>query len=271
MVYDCFNFFNELDLLEIRLNVMDEVVNQFVIVEASKTHQRRPKPMNLEANWSRFKDFEHKITYIKLEGGYPNFFTRWRPVKTWDIERIQREKFFEGLTNANDDDRVIISDLDEIPNPDLIKKLLNEEKPQVFIQRIYKYFLNSVCYNETWRGPVLLPYGMLKNMTIKLARLLRDDKILKREGIEVDFVEDGGWHFTTIGDIEKIIEKMENFAHKEFNTQEMKDEDRIQKIIEEGGDIFGFNWKFRLEEMNETYPKYLLKNQEKYSHIIKSP
>ncbi|XOV91880.1 MAG: hypothetical protein ACFHWX_16940 [Bacteroidota bacterium] len=270
MVYDCFNFFNELDLLEIRLNVLNEVVDRFVIVEANRTHQGKSKPMNLEANWSRFKDFEHKITYLKLEKGYPNFFTRWRPVKTWDIERIQREKFFDGLQEAADTDRVIISDLDEIPNPDLIRVNLTAEKPKVFIQKIYKYFLNSVCYNETWRGPVLLPYGTLKNMTIKLARLLRDDKILKREGIEVDFLDNGGWHFTTVGDIEKIIEKMENFAHKEFNTKKMKDEDRIMKIIEEGGDIFGFTWKFKLEKMNDTYPKYLVQNQMKYNHLIKT-
>lgn len=259
MVYDCFNFFNELDLLEIRLNTLNKVVDRFVIVESSRTHQGKSKPFNLEANWDRFKAFHDRITYLKYDKGFPHFFSRFRPVKTWDYERIQREKFFEGLTNAKDDDLVIISDLDEIPNPLEIEKNKVTTTPLIFIQKIYKYFLNSVCYNETWRGPVLLPYRILKEMTIKKARLLRDDKILRREGIEVRFIEDGGWHFTTIGNIEQIIEKMEAFAHKEVNTTSLKDSDRILKVIEEVAiflDIPGsLSWNLLTKPTLPTYKK----------------
>ncbi len=268
MIYDCFNFFNELDLLEIRLNILRDVVDRFVIVEANRTHQGKPKPMNLEANWSRFKDFEDKITYLKLEKGYPTFFSRWRPVKTWDIEFVQRELFFEGLKHANDDDRVIISDLDEIPKPASIMKNLKAEEAVLFHQDIFRYFLNCRCINDRWPGPVMMSYGKLKTINTYLARLHRDPKIVRKKKFEVIDEQDGGWHFTSMGGVDQIIEKLEAFVHKEFNKKELKDPERLKKIIEEGGDIFGSHWKFEMEPLNDSFPPYLLNNQQRYSHLL---
>ncbi|MBV6643042.1 MAG: hypothetical protein KI791_20155 [Cyclobacteriaceae bacterium] len=268
MIYDCFNFFNELDLLEIRLNVLNDVVDRFVIVEANRTHQGKPKPMNLEENWSRFKDFEHKMTYLKLEKGYPTFFTRWRPVKTWDIEYVQREMFFEGLKEAKDEDQVIISDLDEIPRPESISKHKNSKQAILFHQDIFRYFLNCRCNNDRWPGSVMMPYGSLKNINTYLARLHRDPKIVKKRGFEIIDESDGGWHFTSVGGIDHLIQKIEAFAHKEFNTNELKDPRRLEKIIKEGGDIFGSDWKFELEEISDTYPLYIQKNKDKYYHLL---
>ncbi len=269
MIYDCFNFFNELDLLEIRLNVLNEVVDRFIIVEANRTHQGKPKPMNLEANWDRFKAFESKITYLKLEKGYPTFFTRFRPVKTWDIEYVQRELFFEGLKDAENEDRIIISDLDEIPNPKMITSNLNEDVPLVFVQKYFRYFLNGICRDKTWPGPVMLSYKRLKEINTKIARLHRDPKYVEKKNLKAKVITDGGWHFTTIGNIEKIIAKIEAFAHNEFNKEEFKDPKKLQKLVNEGGDIFGQSWDVEFERINDSYPQYLLDNQNRYKHLIK--
>ena len=270
MIYDCFNFFNELDLLEIRLNVLNDVVDRFVIVEANRTHQGKPKPMNLEENWSRFKDFEHKMTYLKLEKGYPTFFTRWRPVKTWDIEYVQREMFFEGLKEAKDEDRVIISDLDEIPRPEKIISNLSEEIPLVFDLKYFRYFLNGLCPEKTWTGPVMMSFKDLKQMDTKIARLHRDPKYVDKHGLKAKKLNDAGWHFTTIGSIDKIIAKIEAFAHSEFNKNEFKDPDKLAEIISKGGDIFGSDWDVKFEKLNDTYPEYLIQNLSRYQHLIKA-
>ncbi len=269
MIYDCFTFFNELDLLEIRLNELNSVVDKFVIVEANRTFQGKPKEMVLKTEWNRFKEFEKKIIYIELQSGYPNFFTRWRPVKAWDIENLQREQFFKGLTDAQDEDTIIISDIDEIPNSDQILRHVDTDHPVVFVQNMYKYYLNCICYNDTWRGPVLIPYKLLKKRTIKLTRLLRDDKIINREKIRVTLQENGGWHFTTVGGVDKIIEKLESFSHTEFNNKKSKDPERIARMIKEGKDILGYDWKFMIEPINDSYPEFIQQNQKKFSHLIK--
>lgn len=81
--------------------------------------------------------------------------------------------------------------------------------------------------------------------------------------------EDGGWHFTSIGSTKQLIEKIEAFVHKEFNKSDFKDPARLTRIIEEGGDIFGSGWKFEIEALNDSFPDYLLKNRNKYNHLLK--
>ncbi len=270
MIYDCFTFFNELDLLEIRLNTLDKVVDKYVIVEANRTFQGNAKPMFLEKHWDRFKKFEDKITYIKIEKGYPNFFTRFRPVKSWDLENFQREFFFKGLRTANEDDRIIISDVDEIPNPKAIQKHLKNDHAIVFEQKYYRYFLNGICPDKTWPGPVMMPLKKLKKMSIKTARLHRDPKFSKKMNLQSELVSNGGWHFTTVGGVESIISKIEAFSHKEFNKEEIKNPERLEKIISEGGDIFGSDWDVKFEKLNDTYPEYLLQNLSRYQHLIKA-
>ena len=114
-------FFNELELLEIRLNELDPVVDQFVLIEATRTHQKKPKSLIYNENKSRFRKFENKINHIILDK-YPTVFTKLRPVKNWHYEKHQREMLKLGLKDLQDNDGVIVSDLDEIPSAEAIRK-----------------------------------------------------------------------------------------------------------------------------------------------------
>ena len=142
-VYDCFTFFNEIELLEIRLNELDNVVDYFVIVESTRTFQKKDKPLYLNLDDERIIKFKDKIIHVVVDD-FPNFFTHWRIPKTWDYENHQRNAISRGLVNAMPDDIIIISDVDEIPNVDKLTENLKLNKPIVFEQRFFYYFLNYV-------------------------------------------------------------------------------------------------------------------------------
>ena len=144
MVYDCFPFFNELDVLEIRLNVLDEVVDKFVIVEMSKTHTGIDKPFYFEQNKARFKKFLHKIIHIKVDD-IPSTENLDKVDSAWLLENYQRDQIMRGLKDAKDSDIVLISDCDEIPNPVRIReyKQNRESGIRIFKQSMYHFFLNN--------------------------------------------------------------------------------------------------------------------------------
>lgn len=121
MLYDCFTFFNELDLLEIRLNILNDSVDKFVIVEATRTQNNKEKCLYFEENKARFAKFEDKIIHVVVKE-FP------QKLEQWTIENYQRNEIMRGLVNCKDDDVIIISDLDEIPNPKYIKKYKNTKK-----------------------------------------------------------------------------------------------------------------------------------------------
>ena len=114
MIYDCFTFFNELDLLEIRLNILYEKVDFFVIVEANKTHTGKDKPFYVQESFARFERFKEKIKYIQV--------TDMPSGNAWTLENFQRNCIMRGLDKLADDDIVAISDLDEIINPDVFNR-----------------------------------------------------------------------------------------------------------------------------------------------------
>ncbi|MFZ2310324.1 MAG: N-acetylglucosaminyltransferase, partial [Patescibacteria group bacterium] len=137
MIYDCFTFFNELDLLEIRLNILDGVVDKFVLVEATKTFSNIDKPLYFNENKERFKKFEDKIIHIIVDD-YPVFETAW----TYDWH--QRNCIARGLVNCKLDDVILVSDLDEIPDPSKIIEYKDYPGVKVFKQRMFYYFLNNL-------------------------------------------------------------------------------------------------------------------------------
>ena len=136
MIYDCFSFFNELDLLEIRLNVLKDVVDKFVLVEAGETHSGKTKPLYFKENESRFAAFRDRIIYVCIER-FPDVCTT-----DWARENYQRNAIADGLKGAKDDDVVLVSDLDEIPRPEKIVEFAGRPGVKVFDQTYYAFYLN---------------------------------------------------------------------------------------------------------------------------------
>ncbi|HXA00714.1 MAG TPA: hypothetical protein VNW99_01930, partial [Cytophagaceae bacterium] len=160
MIYDCFSFFNELELLELRLNELSPIVDKFVIVEATKTFQKKDKPLIYQKNKERFREFSNKITHIVVDE-FPGFFYKFRKPTAWDYGDFQKDQVMRGLSDAKPDDILIISDIDEIPKPEKINFYKGSTGIKVFEQNFYYYFLNGLSVKkgdspDLWRGPVML-------------------------------------------------------------------------------------------------------------------
>ncbi len=273
-VYDCFTFFNEMDLLEIRLNELDEVVDYFVVVESTRTFQKKDKPLYLNLNDERIVKFKDKIIHVVVDD-FPNFFTYFRVPKTWDYENHQRNAISRGLMNAKPDDIIIVSDVDEIPNAKKLADNINLNKPVVFQQRFFYYFLNYIMTKATsessiiqknnmiyWRGSVMIRY---KDFTsAREVRNLRND-------LSMTQIEEGGWHFSYIGGIDAIISKLKSFSHVKETKQLLNnadDKEKISKIISQGKDLFDRDMSFKALPLSEPFPKYLINNIKKYEKLL---
>jgi beta-1,4-mannosyl-glycoprotein beta-1,4-N-acetylglucosaminyltransferase len=283
-VYDMFPFFNELEILEIRLNELDPVVDVFILSEARHTFQKKPKELIFEKNKDRFARFLPKIRHIIVDE-LPGFFYKWRVPNAWHVSDYQKSQVVRGLYDAQDTDSIIFSDVDEIPKASAVAVARGKSCVTVFEQRIYAYYLNNICiffdtkgrdcvaqYNRDglgwWRGSVMMDYASFCKIdkSIKRMRLLHD-----RPEPEVYVMKDAGWHFSSIGDVERIALKLESYEHSEANTDENKNPELMRRRILEGKSIFSDNQSlYRLVSIDKTFPDYLLKNQTKFKHLIAS-
>lgn len=125
-VYDCFTFYNEFELLELRLKSLWNVVDYFVIVEADKTHTNKPKPFYFWERQDDFKEFFPKIRHLPVEMNVP-----FKGTGDWSIENAQRDAILYGLEDAAPDDLILISDLDEIPAPEIFQRLHENNLPLI--------------------------------------------------------------------------------------------------------------------------------------------
>ena len=290
MIHDCFTFFNELDLLELRLNTLDPVVDRFVLVEATLTHQGRPKPLHYAENKERFAAFHHKIEHVVVDRYPAN-----AGADAWVYEKHQRNSIALGLKGIAADDRVMIGDVDEIPRPEKVAEAASMCGMRVFRQRMFYYYLN--CVNAThqgsegyrWNGTVMIDASMLDRPPQhyrELAMLLLSTfppplirslyytaKLrwrLLREGIRLRYIDEGGWHFSYLGGVDRIISKLEAFAHTEYNKPEYKDPERIRRAIAQGEDIFGRDFHYRFVPLDDTWPRYVLDNRDHFAGCIGS-
>lgn len=284
-IYDCFLFFNELDILELRLEILNDIVDKFVIVESTVTFSGKEKPLFFNENKDKFKKFEDKIIHVIVNDTPDDFINLpyvsnplsdadnvknrilkyvessegWgRHEKQWGRETYQRESIFYGINECLDDDIILISDLDEIPNPKEILNLKNTVSDSIldFKQKTYYYYFNLLKeYN--WSGTKCLSYGNLKNKSINLIRQNKHT---------TNIVENGGWHFSFMGGPERVKTKIDAYSHQEFNNPYILSS--VENNIVEENDPF-FRGKLLKVLIDDTYPSYLLDNIEDYKDYIK--
>ncbi len=253
LVYDCFMFFNELDLLEIRLNELNDVVDKFVIAESTRTFSNDIKPLYFLENKEKFSKFLHKIDYIVTdETNLPKF------ESAWTYEHFQRNIMQQKLEGCSDDDIIIISDLDEIPDPEMILKYKDKEGIKAFDLKHYNFYLNYITPDEPWtRGPKVLFYKDLRNTNLTSVRLGKGEHI-----------PEAGWHFSYLGGLEKVIYKIKSASHQEYNTPYHMRKERIESIINRGDDLFERGYGFKIVPLDKSFPEYIIKNKSKYSALI---
>ncbi len=267
-IYDCFMFWDEDLLLDLRMNILNKYVDYFVIVEGNKTWQNNKKKFRFRID--KFKKFKNKIIYIKVDD-LPN------GKNPWLRENFQRNCVSRGLKKAYDDDLIMISDLDEIPNPKAIKFFKKTMRYAVLEQKLYYYKFN--LQSETY--PVWLGTRICIKKFLKSPQWLRELKFKKRPFWRLDkyrlnnILEDGGWHFCNLKSPKKLLYKYKNvcetndeFVFKDKISKKYLKESLFKQSIENGLPILGREEKFKKKKLDKSFPAYLIKNKKLYSKWI---
>ena len=264
-IYDIFTYNGEEDILEIRLSILYDHVDKFIIVEAPTTFSGLKKPLYFEKQKERFAKFSDKIRYFVIDD-YPNdkeicaLADRSPNVpkkgpEHWRREFYQKESIKKALVGLNNNDICFIGDLDEIWNPDV---LIDYSRDDIFKlrQEVYTYYLNNRS-NERWAGTVVLKYKNIKNNCLNHLRTKALTEYL--------YIKNGGWHFTNMGGLNEVARKLnDSYTRESYKTEQVEKnlEVRFGKK-----DYLGRNFKFIIDE--SSLPEYVVKNKEKYKKLFK--
>lgn len=248
-IIDCFIFYNELDLLHIRLEELYNRVDKFVIIEANYTFAGNKKGWNFEENISRYSKYVDKIIYIKVED-MPN------NGNAWDNEYHQRNALTRSYSMFEDDDIIIISDLDEIPRNEIIQKIRDRtiQIPVRLGMKFYNYNFN--CFISQTQHNVPAVYY------VKDARGITPQKIREQH---VHIIPDAGWHLSWFGDAEFCKNKIKNFAHQELNNEYFLSHlDARRAMYQDYYPESGRNWDFNHIFLDSTLPECVLDRRFKF-------
>ena len=258
-IYDCFQYFNEEHIADLRFNILNKFVDYFVIVESTVNHQGKQK--KLQFNIDNFKKFKNKIKYIIVDDTPENI---KKPHKGGEslVEQHQRNSLMKVLNKAEDEDLIILSDVDEIPDLNKLN-LFNKKNYAVFSQKMFMYKINLLNLDENnWHGSKIC---LKKNL--KTPQWLRNLKFKKYPFWRLDkprnlqIIQNGGWHFAYLQSAENISQKIKSFAHGEFNKEHLSDEEKIKQRIQKGEDIFERGFKLKRINIDDSFPDFIKQNQ----------
>jgi len=272
-IIDAFIFFNEIDTLKIRLSLLYEKVDTFVICESNITHSGSKKNYNFLEHKDEFSSWMDKIVFIKFEPDISNLdFSKkdlsYNPSSpAWKIEVEHRNCLANFLSTQDSNDIAVVCDVDEIWNPSLSDFLrsgqIHHEAARLEMQFHY-YHLNCIGVGESnskWAYPFFAKVGYI-NSNPNLSKI--------RLQATLPVIENAGWHFSYLGGAKKVSEKINAFAHQETNTEEINDLKHLEQCINLGIDHLaraGHEWAFY---PIDRYPENLKKVMRKFPHLIKS-
>jgi beta-1,4-mannosyl-glycoprotein beta-1,4-N-acetylglucosaminyltransferase len=286
-VYSATQFCNEIDLLYLRLEILDPLVDYHIITESNITHSGISKPFNYEDNMEIFKKFWPKIKYqkfsqfpksyehldpdttdnelLKLVYQKLNAHTHWpKNHNGYGNDAIEKEIVLLQMGDCKPEDIIISSDLDEIPDPKSLKEVLDNFEPDKvynFKQRMFYYYLN-IEKEDNWIGPTVMTFEKFKYGSVSDFRLHRRDYL----------VNPGGWHWSYMGGVDKVKDKVEAINEYQFNVPIVKDnlKANIDNCLVNGHDLFYRPCKFWKVPINlENYPAYLVEHIDEYKDYIK--
>ncbi len=265
-IFDCFQYFNEDHIADLRFNILDEYVDFFVIVESTVNHQGQTRKLHFDKN--KYKKFQNKLIYIEVDDT-PDDIKKPHTGGESLVEQHQRNSIMKGLNKSQDNDLIILSDVDEIPDLNKLK-VFDKNKYAVFSQKMFMYKLNLLNLNENnWHGTkICLKKNLkspqwLRNLKFKKYPFWRIDK---QKNLQI--IDEGGWHFAYLQDVKNISKKIKSFAHGEFNKAEIVSEKNIELKINQGEDVLGRGYKIKKIEIDSSYPEYIVNNKGKLKNWI---
>jgi beta-1,4-mannosyl-glycoprotein beta-1,4-N-acetylglucosaminyltransferase len=286
-VFDQFRFFNEFEILEMRLEILWDYVDKFIITESRFTHSGIPKELNFNNNIILYSKYKYKIIYNVIEDIPKNFtsFTIKKPYSlnfskidpnsnqpfilnslSYQREAYERDRQVQGILSLDaatisDDDILILSDIDEIPNPKIFNSTDWIEANKVYAcnQRAYLYKLN-LLYQENWTGSRIFRMSYLKSGEKSFHEIHAYTK-------DYLLIKEGGWHFSWMGGTDRFLEKIAAMPESDtFNTKETRE--RAEYIIDNKLDPLGRKLTLSKVEIDQSFPRYVLENKEKYGKMI---
>ena len=267
IIYDCFQFFDEEHILDLRLNILNEFVNFFVIVESTTDHQGNPKKLNFDSK--KFTKFNNKIIYVVVDDTEEAIKKPHIGGESL-VEQHQRNSLTKGLKNCHDDDLIILSDVDEIPDLNKLNMFEKKNKYAVFSQKMFNYKINLLNETESdWHGSkICLKKNLkspqwLRNLKFKKYPFWRIDKLRN-----LQIIANGGWHFAYLQSPENISKKIKSFAHGEFNKVNFTNQANIEEKINMGVDIFDRGISYKKVPIDSSFPQYIVNNKEKFKEWI---
>lgn len=306
-IYDCILFMNEFEVVDLRFNILDPVVDYFIVVEADRNMKGDKRELLFEKNKHRYEKFAHKIIYQTIEPPsqfidlsiidnpltfkdkcinetfkqmLTTFLFKRYSEPNYGILYYTREAMKIPLEHCNDNDVIITSDCDEIPNPEILQRLnefYRDDEFYSFTQTCYNYYLNVLreshinniahryegsepytgIKSARWKGSKMSSFKMLKNYSLNEIRMQPSNDI-----------ENGGWHFSFMGGAESIKQKLMAGCIDRNYDDIPKLVENIEKTLKNLSGITYNDDRLTKIEIDESFPEYLLKNLEKYKHLL---
>ena len=292
-IYDCTTFYSEKMMLDLRFNILNNNVHKFIVVESCFSHSGEKKNYNF--NIDDYPKFKDKIIYLKITEEPEDLYKDKNEVKNSSYKRLNSIKRIEqsydhmmkGIIDAEDDDLIIISDNDEIPNLDSKRFKESNKNFIIFKQLLFYYKFNLFHELMPWFGSkackkkCLKSFSDLRNLKNKKYPFWRLDSYFSNiKEISLEIIPDGGWHFTNIKTAEDLYIKMKNFGHHDEFDESKLTVDDLRKKIDDGVVFYDhfadktsqnkWNNEYRLKKIeNHILPKYLIENLNNYKEWFK--
>ena len=263
-LFDCITFFRENFITNVRMEIIGNEVDFFVICESKYDHKGKKKDLNFKL---KNKKFKKKVIYLVIDEPF-NLSNN-----PWENQAEQREHIFNGLKFAKPDDYILFSDPDEIPNPIALKNLKLKNKYGIFMQKCFCYKFNLFNkYESPWEGTRVCKMKNLKSIDYMRQKIRSKNisssklNILKNKDIQI--IQNGGWHFNSLMKPREISLKLKTFAHEEFSGAKFSNLKIIKKNIINKKDLFRRDWTYDEVNLDKSFPKYILKNKKKFKNWI---
>jgi len=290
-IIDCTSFYNEHMMYEVRLNILKDKIEKFIVTESTFSHSGKKKKLNFDINnYLKFKD---RIVYIVIDkepDGIEEENNDPSIQRSNSLKRIalSYDESLKKLGNFSSNDFIMLSDNDEIPNLNSDKFLKNKNSIVLFNQLFFYYKFNLLYDKMIWPGTKgcrkskLKSLSWLRNIKLKRYPFWRLDTLFSEtKYIDLNIVNDGGWHFTNLKTPEQMYEKFMNFGHHdEFRLSGITVDNIREKIINKemfynhfadksSANKWKSNYKLKLVD-EKLLPKYLINNKIKYNEWFSS-
>lgn len=268
-VIDCFSFFNEFDILDIRLAELNDVVDYFVICESTYTYMGQPKPLHFMENKERYRQYANKIIHVPITK-YPD------NINQFQRDAYQREGMMAIIKDCHPDDLVIHTDIDEIPRVEAIKAAMDFDGITYMSMWMYQYYLNLLERKDWWHGYIIPKKYIDQIIDFKLKEQAQGKEWegyfltfaryaliyeASRMNIHTQIRENSGWHFTNMGGLDVLEKKFHSYAHADDPWPNlMKNRSRLKQQIDLGVRIFHFEKLAEYVPIDETFPRFIQEN-----------